>query len=159
MKKYLLSCFLLVVPVLLWNVFLTSRLPAAYQPDVFTCDIPAFILMGENLSRTLLFLLMLFMPLSAKQRSAWILYLSGLIIYAVSWLLLICFPESRWSLSAAGFSAPAWTPAFWLAGIGLIGWKALEKRWVGLLYIFTSLAFLGFHCIHTFMVYNNIFDF
>jgi hypothetical protein len=39
--KYLLSCFLLMLPIMIWNILFTEKLPQEYQPEVFWKEIPA----------------------------------------------------------------------------------------------------------------------
>ncbi|MBK9590848.1 MAG: hypothetical protein IPO32_04825 [Crocinitomicaceae bacterium] len=85
---------------------MSAKLPLAYQPEFFWKDIPFVLALGENGSRIVLFLLTCLMPLqisSPEQKKGMLLYLSGTIIYFMSWLLLIYFPESAWSQSVFGF--------------------------------------------------------
>ncbi len=158
--KYFISCFLLVIPILAWNVFLTDKLPAAYHEEVFWKDIPPFLRYGENSMRLVVFAFTLLMPLSIstkKQKGGLILYLTGITIYFFSWVLLIHFPASEWSNSLAGFAAPAYTPLLWLAGIGLIGKSSLFnlplKHWH---FSLAATIFLVFHNAHTVMIYYRI---
>jgi hypothetical protein len=122
--KYASNSFLLMLPVLIWNIVLAKKLPAGFQPEVFWRDIPVFLKYGEHISRMIVFVLAFLMPLDipklARKRGFY-LYLGGMLIYFFSWTLLIYFPNSSWSNSLAGFAAPAYTPLFWLAGIGLLG--------------------------------------
>ncbi|GEM_PF-576120 len=154
--KYLLNCFLLTLPILVWNIFLTNKLPKAFQPDIFWNKIPVFLTYGENISRAIVFALTLFMPLSIAtplQKKGLLLYLGGTLLYILSWLTLIYFSESQWSNTLLGFMAPAYTPFFWLIGIGLIGdsfyFNLPYRRW---LFILTSIIFLVFHNLHTYTV-------
>jgi hypothetical protein len=117
MKKYLQNCFLLILPVMAWNVILTPYLPLPYQSEVFWNDIPPFVAWAEQISRILIFVAMLLMPLSirsAQQRKGLVIYLTGLGGYFFSWFALIYLPESQWSGSFLVFSAPAYTPLLWL---------------------------------------------
>jgi len=157
LKKYSLNCFLLTIPIMLWNVFLTKKLPEAFQPEIFWDDIPSFLTFGENISRIIVFTLTFLMPLSiltSTQKKGLFLYISGSILYFASWLILIYFPESGWSNSILGFMAPAYTPFLWLTGIGLIGnsyyFNLTYRRWQ---FIGTSLVFLMFHNFHTLTIY------
>ena len=47
--KYLSSCFLLMIPIMLWNIFLTEKLPKPFQPEIFWNDIPSIVKYGENM--------------------------------------------------------------------------------------------------------------
>lgn len=159
--KYLLNCFLLTLPVMAWNLLFADVLPQAYQPAVFGNGIPPVITYGENISRFLIFLLTFLMPLKLTgktQKAGLILYSCGLMLYVASWLALMYFPASTWSNNRAGFSAPAWTPLFWLAGIGLTGNRFYFRFPYGrMVYFIVCFLFLAFHNIHTWMVYDKIY--
>lgn len=107
----------LLVPVLLWNAALISRLPRAYSPEVFEFGIPAFLAVAENSLRVAVFALPFLAPFELVTKFHKIgiaVFGVGLAIYFMSWLPLISFPGSAWSLSAVGFLAPAYTPFVWL---------------------------------------------
>lgn len=156
-QKYFFNCFLLTIPILLWNLVLASKLPKIFQPEIFWDNIPSFIAYGENISRTILFVFTLFMPLrisTKTQKEGIVLYVVGTSLYFASWLILICFPNSLWSNSVLGLLAPAYTPLFWLLGIGLIGdslyFNIPYKRWF---FVLTSTVFLIFHNAHAYLIY------
>lgn len=156
-KKYSLNCFLLTLPILAWNIFLANKLPEEFQPGIFWKDIPAFLKYGENILRIAVFILALLMPLSistATQKRGLFLYSAGTIVYFASWLALIYFPGSEWSNNLMGFMAPAYTPLFWLTGIGLIGnsfyFNLPYRRWI---FILTAVLFLMFHNFHAVTIY------
>ncbi|WP_293928311.1 hypothetical protein [Sphingobacterium sp. UBA6320] len=161
-KKYLGNCFILILPILIWNILLTDHLPPAYQPEVFSKDIPSFLMYGEQISRIIIFLLAFLMPLHISrsnkgQMLGLYIYTVGVLLYFASWIMLIGLPNSAWSNSMVGFSAPAITPALWLAGIGLIGnsfyFNLPFRRWP---FMFISAIFLFFHISHTIGVYYTI---
>ncbi len=160
MTKYLQNCFLLLVPILLWNVLLTEQLPSAFQPDFFWKDIPSFITIPENVLRILVMASPVFLILSVKtkiQRIGLTLYIAGTILYFASWLVLIYFPGSAWSQNAIGFMAPAYTPLIWLIGIGLIGRQSFfNLKNASRIYILLSIAFILFHSLHTYWVFELI---
>lgn len=156
-KKYSLNCFLLTIPIMLWNVLLTNKLPKSFQPEIFWKDIPAFLTYGENISRAVVFMLTLLMPLyisTDSQKRGLFLYVGGTLLYFLSWVVLIEFPNSELSMSIIGFTAPAYTPIIWLIGIGLIGntfyFNLPFRRW---LFISTSIIFLIFHNFHAITIY------
>ncbi len=64
---------------------------------------------------------------SASQKPGLYIYIIGSIFYNLSWIAIIVSAESSWSLSALGFTAPAYTAIIWFAGIGLIGEKSFFK--------------------------------
>lgn len=47
-QKYLLNCFVLTVPVLVWNIALTNKLPKEFQPEKFWKNIPPILTYGED---------------------------------------------------------------------------------------------------------------
>jgi hypothetical protein len=156
-QKYLLNCFILTIPVLIWNIALTNKLPKVFQPEIFWEKISPFLTYGENIFRVAVFLLTLLMPLSfstTSQKEGLIIYLSGMILYFASWLVLIYLPDSKWSNSILGFLAPAYTPLFWLIGIGLIGnslyFNLPYRQWH---FISISIIFLLFHNAHALTIF------
>lgn len=157
LKKYFLNCFLLTIPILLWDYAFTDKLPKAFQPEIFWKEIPSFIILGENVSRLLMFIFICFMPLKIitnKQKNGLLLYVSGNLLYFAAWIILMYFPNTTWSNSAAGLLAPAYTPLFWLVGIGFTGESLFftipYKRW---LYFLIVIIFLIFHNWHTYLIY------
>jgi hypothetical protein len=157
--NYLLNCLLLLLPIMAWNLIFASKLPWAYSEDVFSKDIPSFITNSENILRSLVFILPVFMPIQIETQSQklglW-LYSIGSAIYFLSWLAQIYYPRSAWSLSAWGFLAPAYTPLIWLTGIGLIGsslyFSSPYQSWM---YIVLSVIFIVFHLSHALTVFIN----
>jgi hypothetical protein len=157
LKKYFFNCFLLTIPVLLWDYIFTDKLPKAFQPEIFWKDIPSFITNGENISRLIMFVFISFMPLniiSKKQKSGLLLYVAGILLYFGVWIALMYFPNAAWSNSELGLLAPAYTPLFWLIGIGFIGnslfFNIPYNRW---LYFLVVIIFLIFHNWHTYLIY------
>gem|GEM_PF-1036676 len=155
-RPYLLNGFLLTIPVITWNMLVAGYLPEIFQPEVFEKDIPRVILYGENGSRILFFLLIFLMPIQRQaphRKAGWILYCLGLCLYILSWLLQLYFPESNWSKSLPGLSAPAWTPALWMSGIILVtdtfSFQLPYRRWIALS---AGGLFLLFHNIHTLII-------
>jgi hypothetical protein len=157
---YLCNCFWLLVPILLFNLLYSRQLPAAYQMSAFWKDIPKVISVPEDLLRTLVMMVPVFMHLrvsTLNQRFGLGLYLAGVLVYFTSWAVLIVAPQCAWSTSAIGFLAPAYTPILWLTGVGLLGDRflflgVLFKPWM---YWTLSALFLVCHNLHTFMVYSR----
>ena len=150
----------LIVPVLLWNAFLTSRLPQSYSAEVFWFDIPTALSMSENSLRFAVIALPFLSPLEIVARSQKLgvaIFGAGLAIYFISWLPLIYAPNSAWSLSAIGFLSPACTPAVWLFGLALmmqrLFWPSPYRWWV---FIVLSLGFLAAHISHAFIVFTRV---
>jgi hypothetical protein len=101
------------------------------------------------------------MPLSIRtpqQKSGLLLYLFGIAVYFTSWLALIYYPESAWSASVVGFTAPGWTTILIFSGIAFIGnsfffarWRALSAAYIGLAALFVLV-----HCAHAYLVYERL---
>ena len=158
--KYFKNCFLLLLPIIVWNLIFMDDLPKKLNMEFPMDDIPAIIGCGENVLRVLVFALPLFMLFSLKKKIhkiGFLIYLMGAIIYFASWIALIYFPESVWSLSWLGFVAPAYTTIIFFIGIGLIGQESVLKiPYLSKLYILTSVLFVIFHSIHAYLVYLRV---
>jgi hypothetical protein len=157
LSKYLINCFWLLLPPNLISLFLAKYLPETFQANIFWNDIPAAIKFFENVLRIVVMMLPVFFPLSIttnKQRKGLFIYSIGLVLYLLSYLLLIYLPESAWSKSLIGFTAPATTPLIWFVGIGLIMNKPFfnirYRRWV---YIILAITFCVFHFMHASIIY------
>ena len=155
--KYFLNCFVLTIPILIWNILLTDKLPKTTEPEILIQNISPFIIYAENIIRIIVFTMMAFMPIQISkkiQKKGLLLFIIGTIIYFISWLILIYYPDSLWSKSALGILSPAYTPALWFVGIGLIGdrfyFNLPYKQWV---FISLSIIFLIFHNIYTYKIY------
>lgn len=158
-KKYLLNCFLLLIPILLWNILLMDVLPQGYQAEIFWKNIPEIVTYSESILRIIVFALPAFMVLSLQsntQKIGLVLYVLGLLVYFASWLIIIIEPTIDWSQSLVGFMAPAYTTLIWFIGIGLIGQKSFLKvphlTWI---YMTSSILFVIVHTTHTYIVYQN----
>lgn len=158
MLHYLSSCFLLVVPVLLWNVFLWRRLPQAFQKEIWD-DIPRPLSFVESGVRFVVFLFSIILFLEIRtvlQVVGFVIFGIGILVYFASWVPQILQPESRWSKSLLGFCAPAYTPIVWLVGIALIGQHMLFDVWYQYwIYILLSVVFVGVHTLHSVLVYGK----
>ena len=159
-KKYLLNCFLLLIPLFLWNIILVGFLPKAYSPDIFWKDIPKWIGYSENILRIVVFVLPVVMIFSLKtglQKLGFTIYLVGIAIYFLTWIFVILYPQSNWTTSLIGFMAPAYTTIIFFVGIGLIGNKAFFKfPYLSLIYICLSILFVIAHSAHTYIVFQRL---
>lgn len=142
---------------MIWNITLTKELPLNYQSEVIWKDIPTYVTYGENISRTIVFMLTILMPLrisTSTQKKGLFLYFIGIAVYFASWIVLIYFPNSSWSNHIMGFMAPAYTPLLWLTGIALIGKSFyLNLPYRSWFFISVSIIFLVFHNFHTITIY------
>jgi hypothetical protein len=107
----LLNGFLLLLPLLAWNLVLGSRL--TLEAVISDAHSPTWLLIAENISRILVFALPLFLPLDFKgawNKTGLAVYVFGTLLYFASWLPLLLVPASVWSQSPAGLLAPRLTP-------------------------------------------------
>ena len=110
---------LMIIPPLVITFGLWGALPLAYSPEFFWKDIPRWSGLFENIFRGVAFGLpgILYFGKSEKgQLLGWYLYTGGLVVYLASYLAQIVYPDSAWSQSLVGFTAPAWSTSLWLAG-------------------------------------------
>ena len=157
---YFQNCFLLLIPILLWNVIFMKVLPPTFQKNIFWHNIPPYIRIPENILRIVAFLCPLFMKLSfsdPSQRLGLILYIFGVGLYFWSWVMQINFTQSAWSKSIWGFTAPAYFTIIWFAGIGLIGSKLLINiPYHCSVYLVISLLFVIVHTSHALIVFKRL---
>jgi hypothetical protein len=139
---------------------MSSRLPCAYSPEVFSSNIPGVLFKTENTLRILVVALPFFAPLeliSFAQKIGVVTFSFGLIIYLISWLPLISAPNSRWSRSAVGFLAPAYTPIIWLIGLAMLmqrlHWVSPYRWWF---YLVLSVSFVAAHVTHAVIVFRRV---
>jgi len=155
---YLRNCGWLWLPPLIVSFTLWSRLPPAFQPDIFWLDIPTPLGMAENVLRMLVILLPWLMPLqlaTATHKAGLALYLAGLVLYAASQLVLALAPESAWSMSIFGFTAAAYTTLPWILGIGMMGDRLFFRQipWHPWAFYALTLAFVATHTTHAALIY------
>jgi hypothetical protein len=157
--KYFLNCFLMLIPIFVWNGYFFDVLPEKYTNDNWN-DIPLIIAYGENVFRFFIFVSPVFMVLSFKTRSqkfGLALYVLGTILYFSSWAAHIYFPETAWSQSLLGFMAPAYTTIIWLIGIGLIGRHSFFRiPHISRYYIIASICFVIIHSLHPYLVFEKL---
>ncbi len=159
-KRYLLSCGVLLLPILAWNAAFAPALPGAWSTTEFWREIQPALALAENGSRLIVVALPFLMPLkwnSLGQRLALALFGAGAILYFASWLAILLAPHSHWSTSAWGFLAPAYTPLLWLAGLALLGqrlfWGTWYRWWI---YLIPAGVFLASHIGHLALIYVRI---
>jgi len=160
-QNILSNGFVAIIPVLVWNLIFTSKLPPAYEPESFNNNIPLTITIGENLFRFVVFLMPLLFRLnitSSSGKKGLIIYSFGMVLYFSSWLMHIYAPNSGWSNSVMGFTAPAYTPIIWLIGLSLLVdsyyFKLAYSKWH---FIIPAIAFSIFHVAHAVYVYGRAY--
>ncbi|HEX2995015.1 MAG TPA: hypothetical protein VHP14_09325 [Anaerolineales bacterium] len=117
-----LNCFWLVVPLLIWNLVYGPKIT---DPRI-TSDAhsPNWLLIAENMTRIIVFALPLLLALQFKEplnKTGWVIYIVGTLIYFASWLPFLFASGSAWSNSMLGLLAPRLTPFLCFLGIALIG--------------------------------------
>jgi hypothetical protein len=128
--------FLLLIPILIWNVLLTSHLPMEH----FSGEAPQWVLIIENIFRAGAMILPLFLPINSKNKffkSGLTVFIIGTLIYFSSWLWLILYPESVAANSSWLQFAPAYTPIIWFIGLSMMS--------NSFLLLILSTLFIGFH--------------
>ncbi|MCP4443342.1 MAG: hypothetical protein GY810_30950 [Aureispira sp.] len=135
-----LSCFWLVIPLLLWNIIFFKQIPAQYNDD---SNVDQWLLYAETAFRLIAFMspLLLSMKFERKlQKTGLGIYIAGSLFYYGSWLPIMFAPHSSWSNSPIGILAPYGTPLIVLIGIGLIA----RSKW----YILVASLFIALHLTH-----------
>ena len=163
LRRIMTNGYILIFPIIIWNISFFSYLPSSYAPSNFNSDIPLWIIVGENLFRMVLFIFPLFVQVNIKisfGNKGLIIYLLGILIYFSSWLAIIISPSSVWSSSVLGYSAPAYTPIIWILGLSMMvdsyyfKYRLNYSKWHFLL---PSLSLIGFHISHAIYVYNRTY--
>lgn len=157
---FLYNGIILIIPVLLVTFGLWKYLPAPYSQENFSRSAPHTLELFEDILRILIFVIPVFLLYEIRKETqnwGWYLYAIGLALYACSYLAQILFSSSAWSTSLIGFTAPAWTPIFWLYGIALVcnnSW--LFTWWRGYIYIIVATIFVILHTYHAFLAYSQL---
>ncbi|MDH5394208.1 MAG: hypothetical protein OEY11_13560 [Gammaproteobacteria bacterium] len=159
-NKILTNGYMALIPVFIWNYCFTSALPVVYQPASFNHDIPVFITAGENIFRSFIFILPLFFKLgigSPAQSKGLLVFITGIVLYFVSWLVLMFVPESIWRHHVFVFSAPAYTPVIWLVGLSMMVERCYVFKYSKWHYIAPAVLFSVFHVYHAVYVFNRAY--
>jgi len=158
-KYYLKNCFLLLIPVVIWNILFRPYCPEFFHGDTYWRNIPWFIKWTENILMGVVLIMPMFMPLKVKKRSqkaGLVLYLIALAVYLVAWRPLVLFPDGTWSNTPAGFFTPVISLLFILIGIGLIGDRLFLKiRYHRIIFILISCLYILFHIYHLLISYSS----
>jgi hypothetical protein len=149
------NCFLLLLPLLVWNLCFYSFLPDFFFNETSSSELE----LAETVLRIAVFGTPLFMRFdfkSKKSKLGFVLYLFGSLLYFLSWIMLIAAPESSWSQSTLGLMGPSLSPIIWLLGISLLSKKGfLNIPNLPISYAFVSFFFVGVHSWHMFMVLSE----
>ena len=154
-------CLWLWVPPLGASLSLWGYLPPAYQPEYFDLWIPPLLGLTETVLKlgAIVISTLLVAGLSRpRQRLGFGLYLCGVAIYLASYFAQILAPDSAWAQSYLGFTATAFTPAIWIAGIGLMVSHGilLPTRWLQFVFWGSSAGFMITHQINASLVHSAL---
>jgi len=155
-----ITCFWLLIPILIFNVAFSRFLPSHFQPRIWG-QFPRCLSILENSFRFGVMLCTLFLPCtfpdSTLKMVGLCLFIIGVSMYFCSWFCVIRYPLSAWSRSLAGFSAPSWTPILWFGGIDILSSWSHMKHAVLFQVVYTALIFhfLLLHNFHAFWIYKH----
>ncbi len=141
LELHWLNCLWLMVPMLAWNIILAPQI--TLMKVISDANSPSWLLAAENITRLIVFVLPLLLPLRVQDmvsKTGMAAYLIGMMLYFITWIPLIWMPDSVWSQSAVGLLAPRLTPLLPFLGIALIGHSAP--------YAMISALFIFFHTLH-----------
>lgn len=113
--------FVPLLPLLVLNAVLVSRLPSAYADD---SQVPGWLLALETILRVLVFGLPLLVRLALANpvnRVGLVLFVGGAVAYVASWVAAISVAGAPEPLPPVVALAPYWLAAVFLAGIALMG--------------------------------------
>ena len=152
------TCIWLLIPVFIWNAILYKKLPSEYQKEKWD-RIPKGLEMSENILRIIVFMFPIILNIKIGSKieilGLWI-YLAGLLIYFLSWIMQIGFRNTSWSRSKLGFTAPAYTSIFFLTGISMIGNEnVFHIKRLNLIYMICIAIFVILHTSHSNLVYKE----
>jgi hypothetical protein len=152
------SGVILILPILIWNIFLYPYLPTLYQTGSSWSDFPESLSLYEDITRVLTFALatLLVIDYSKSIKTfAHLTYIMGVLFYFGSWIMVIVWPGSYWSKGILGFSAPAWSAIVWLFGIGLMSSAASKTRnLIRISYFILVTLFMILHTYHAIFAYK-----
>jgi len=159
-KKILVNGYIPLIPILIWNYIFISKLPLAYQSQSFNNDIPTIITVGENIFRSIVFILPLFFKLSvdeSRQKKGLVVFIIGVLLYFISWIILIYVPDSIWNKNILIFTAPAYTPIIWLIGLSMMVERYYYFSYSKWHYIVPAILFSIFHIYHSIYVFDRAY--
>jgi len=94
MLGYLVSCFILLIPIFLWNIVFVKKLPEPYKINSFWDDVQKFIKTSENILRAIVFFFPLFLKLEIndlQQKIGFLIYMIRICVYFTSYITFSIF--------------------------------------------------------------------
>jgi hypothetical protein len=153
----------LTLPPLVFSLYLMSVSPTALTPAEFDKDVPRLLIYCEIALRFMVFAMPAFFSVGVAtktQQRGFILYISGLLIYFLSYGTQNYLPNSAWSASIIGFTASAWTNLIWMTGIGLMGKELFILKYPPYrpaLYIAPATLFIILHVTHAIIYFRSTY--
>ena len=134
MARFRSNGFLLVIPVLIWNVVFWRLLPAGAGTSV---PVPASLQWAEHILRAMVFGIPVLLTIQSRGslgRVGWAVYLAGIVAYFASWIPWL---EGYESDAITLLLGPYLTPMLVFAGIA-----TLSRSWM---YALTAVVFVAVH--------------
>ena len=134
--------------------------PNALASVALNKNIPDVFLEIEIIARIITFAMPAFfyIGLSSKtQKNGLILYLSGVVIYFLSYGTQNFFPNTAWSLSLIGFAASSFKNLIWIIGLGLMGhefYAPIRLRYHAIICIAPSTVFIILYVTHSIIYFR-----
>ena len=149
--KFYKNCFYFFIPIILFDLIFTNYLPEQYlQTNSFT------ITLIENMLRILLIMLSIVMTVNLKDikgKTGIGIYIIGLLLYFVSFFILINYADTRLGRNIVVQLSGYWTSIIWLFGIGLVGNKLFFKiPYHYTIYLTLSMLFGIIHTYHGYIL-------
>jgi len=152
--KYINNCFLLFIPVLVFNILFFKKLPSHY---LRTISHPIIIM--ETITRiiTIAFSIIMAINIQSKTgKAGLIIYIIGILIYFTSYIIEIYFSDTLFGRNIFFVLSPYWTSVIWLIGIGLLGNRLFVNiPYHFIVYSILSIIFATIHTIHGYLCYKT----
>ena len=153
-NHYKNNCFWFFLPVIIFNIIITKHLPEFYLKNI---SHPIVII--EMIVRMITILFSAIMMISLDNKTGnigLVVYIVGVLIYFVSYIIVIKVPIVSFHNNLFIILAPYWTSILWLIGIGLLGNKLfISMPYHYMVYITLSIVFVMIHSYHGYICYNK----
>ena len=148
------NCFLLFIPILVFNILFFKKLPSYYLKNI---SHP--IIIAETITRIITIAFSMIMAIDIKNKTGkidLIIYIIGIIIYFTSYFIEIYAPNTLFGKNIIFILAPYWTSVIWLIGIGLVGNRLFVNiPYHFIVYLVLSIIFATIHTIHGYLCYKT----
>ncbi len=153
-NQYKNNCFWFFLPVIIFNCVITKHLPEFYLKNILH---PIVVI--EMIVRIITILFSVIMMISLENKIGKIglvVYIIGVLLYFVSYIIVIKVPMVSFHNNLFIILAPYWTSVLWLIGIGLLGNKLfISMPYHYMVYITLSIVFAMIHSYHGYICYNE----